>query len=102
MNLVEYNNSIKNVCVYIFFALFLMVALIFFPYQKNPIQFSGYKMITLAIILYAFYSLGNASYTLMKDERDGLLQIPEMKKTIIYNSILALFMLLIVYNFARY
>lgn len=102
MNLVDYNNSIKNVCVYIFFALFLMVALIFFPHQRNPIQFSGYKIITLAIILYAFYSLANASYTLMKDERDGLLQIPEMKKTLIYNSVLALFMLLIVHSFARY
>ena len=102
MNLVDYNNSIKNVCVYIFFSLFLMIALIFFPHQKNPIQFSMYKLITLAIILYAFYALANTSYSLVKNERDGILEVPEMKKTIVYNMILGLFMILAVYNFAIY
>lgn len=98
----DYNNSIKYVCVYIFFALFLMMALVFFPYNKNPIQFSCYKIITLAIIIYAFYSLSNASYKLTQNNESEIMNSEDIKKTLIYNFGLGLAMLMIILIFARY
>lgn len=102
MNLVDYNNSIKYVCVYIFFSLFLMMSLVFFPHNKNPIQFLFYKIITLLIISYAFCSLSNASYKLTKNSQNSILSKEDITKTLIYNFGLGLAMLTVITIFATY
>ena len=79
-----------------------MIASIFFPHQRNPIQFSICKLLTTGIILYAFYILLNTSFTLLKEERQGVFETSEMKKTLAYNSVLAIFILLLTYIFVGY
>ncbi len=101
MNIVEYNDSIKNVCIYIIFGLLLVVALIFFP-NDSPTQFSICKFITILIILYAGYILLKSSFTYAKDNTSELLDNSEMKKTILFNTTLVIFIVLLLYVFVRY
>jgi len=97
----QYSESTKHTFSFLFAALILIVVSLFVPaINQNSFRFVGFKLLIISIIGYSIYILISNTLPIIKNENSKLLAASYngIKKNIIYNSILVMFLLILIWH----
>ena len=97
----QYSESTKHTFSFIFVALILIVVSLFIPaINQSTIRFVGFKLLIIAALGYAIYIVVSNTLPIIKTENTKLLAsaYTGVKKNMIYNSILVMFLVILIWH----
>ena len=96
----KYTESTKNTFIYIFLALIFIIISAFTPnINQNKFRFIVFKLIIIIFIIYSIFIIVSNTLPIIKDKNIQLLASSKngIKKKIIYNTILVVFLLILIW-----